>query len=80
MKSNVTGTGGESPPTSTFYYILKNLKLKKRCVECQQDVGKQYFRMSVRQYVSKSIYQNTTFQHGYQNESCSECYQEKIVK
>ena len=27
-----------------------------------------------------SICQNATFQLGYQNESCSKCHQEKVVK
>ena len=36
--------------------------------------------MLICQYVSISICQNTTFQLRYQNESCSKCHQEKVVK
>ena len=53
---------------------------KKRCSECEVDVRKQYFRMSLCQYVSMSICQNANFQLRYQNESCSKCHQEKVVK
>ena len=45
----------------------------KSCSECQQDVRKKYFGMSICQYVSMSICQNATFQLRYQNESCSKC-------
>ena len=61
---------------------------KKSCSECQQDVRKQYFSMSICPYVNMStcpyvnmsICQNATFQLRYQNESCSKCHQEKVVK
>ena len=36
--------------------------------------------MSVCQYVNMSICHNATFQLRYQNESCSKCHQEKVVK
>ena len=36
--------------------------------------------MSVCQYVSMSICQNATFQLRYQNESCSECHHDVILK
>ena len=40
----------------------------------------QYVRMSICQYVNMLICQNATFQLRYQNESCSECHQEIVVK
>ena len=40
----------------------------------------QYVCMSICQYVNMSICQNVTFQLRYQNESCSKCHQEKVVK
>ena len=36
--------------------------------------------MSICPYVNMSICQNATFQLRYQNESCSKCHQEKVVK
>ena len=39
-----------------------------------------YVTMSICQYVNMSICQNATFQLSYQNENCSKCHQEKVVK
>ena len=40
----------------------------------------QHVSMSICPYVNMSICQNATFQLRYQNESCSKCHQEKVVK
>ena len=40
----------------------------------------QHVSMSICPYVNMSICQNATFQLRYQNENCSKCHQEKVVK
>ena len=40
----------------------------------------QHVSVSICLYVNMSICQNATFQLRYQNERCSKCHQEKVVK
>ena len=69
----------------TFKSIL-SLVIKRKVVQNVNRMSEnnisvcQYVRMSTCPYVNMSICQNATFQLRYQNESCSKCHQEKVVK
>ena len=76
----MSAPGVEGVEEPKFQTNSKLCYQNKRCVEVQQDVRKHYVSMSTCQYVNMSIYQNATFQLRYQNETCSKCHQEKVVK